>query len=448
MEEEYNPTNYNHDDVTDMSIEPYDPTNPSFYNYDTRELENIKRNLSDARKKIIEYNKRIESIMNLKKDQHVSEMKEMSEISEMEEKDLQLLHEDRKLYILETLRLEDLLLTFSNKSKDKVANDKVVRNIHRKETSVKRNNIRNPIVTRLELDKDEEVGPIRNPNVLKFNIKGVDEAFVNALKRTMTEDVPTLAIDKVEIYKNTSVLYDQMLVVQRLSFISINSENVDQFVYADECLCKNTSIDSYCKKCSVAFQINVKNTSKEVRVVTDRDFECDCEEDRKYIEFPNQPGLPPLPIVELGHQQEIHLKAIVRKGRGSLHAKWSPIVKCHFNAIPKVRLDQNLLKTWSRQEKQAIVESCPKKVFFLKMGDDDLVDVEDSGRKCTRCEECLKCTNQVLKKPIQAISLSELKSTFVFFIETSEQRKPMDVLKAAIKILVQDLQTVSYLLKN
>lgn len=40
----------------------------------------------------------------------------------------------------------------------------------------------------------------------RFILSDVDAAFANGLRRAMLADVPTLAIDEVNIYNNTSVL--------------------------------------------------------------------------------------------------------------------------------------------------------------------------------------------------------------------------------------------------
>lgn len=65
-------------------------------------------------------------------------------------------------------------------------------------------------------------------------VKGVDAPLINALRRTMLDDVPTMAIDKVTMYQNTSVLNDEVLV-HRLGLIPI-SANPDLFISKrDDC---------------------------------------------------------------------------------------------------------------------------------------------------------------------------------------------------------------------
>src|SRR3989344_3740746 len=49
-----------------------------------------------------------------------------------------------------------------------------------------------------------------------------NEALANAIRRSLSE-VPTLAIDEVEIYKNDSALYDE-IVANRLGLIPLKTE--------------------------------------------------------------------------------------------------------------------------------------------------------------------------------------------------------------------------------
>ena len=49
----------------------------------------------------------------------------------------------------------------------------------------------------------------------KFVLSNVNTAFANSIRRAMIADVPTLAIEYVNIYDNTSVLYDEQLTLRR-----------------------------------------------------------------------------------------------------------------------------------------------------------------------------------------------------------------------------------------
>lgn len=55
---------------------------------------------------------------------------------------------------------------------------------------------------------------------MSFDLKGVDAPIANALRRIMIAEVPTMAIHKVYIYQNTSIIADEVLA-HRLGLIPI-----------------------------------------------------------------------------------------------------------------------------------------------------------------------------------------------------------------------------------
>ena len=55
---------------------------------------------------------------------------------------------------------------------------------------------------------------------MEFDLIGVDASVANALRRLMIAEVPTMAIENVYMYNNTSVMHDEILS-HRLGLIPI-----------------------------------------------------------------------------------------------------------------------------------------------------------------------------------------------------------------------------------
>lgn len=91
------------------------------------------------------------------------------------------------------------------------------------------------------------------PYRVDFRLTAVDLAFANSLRRTILAEVPTLALDLIEIESNTSVLPDEFLA-HRLGMIPLNSYNCDQDLdYTRDCDCED-----HCVRCSVTLSLHAR----------------------------------------------------------------------------------------------------------------------------------------------------------------------------------------------
>lgn len=55
---------------------------------------------------------------------------------------------------------------------------------------------------------------------IEFDISGYDVSFANAIRRILLAEVPSMAIEKVELYNNTTVMHDEFLGL-RLGLVPI-----------------------------------------------------------------------------------------------------------------------------------------------------------------------------------------------------------------------------------
>lgn len=58
---------------------------------------------------------------------------------------------------------------------------------------------------------------------MEFDMIGVRPAIANAFRRLMLSEVPTMAIEKVYIYNNTSIIQDEVLA-HRLGLIPLRAD--------------------------------------------------------------------------------------------------------------------------------------------------------------------------------------------------------------------------------
>ena len=113
---------------------------------------------------------------------------------------------------------------------------------------------------------------------LKFELLNTDLSVANALRRIIISEVPTLAIDLVQVSENTSVLNDEF-IAHRIGMVPIYSETVDAFTVTNQCTCYD-----FCSKCSVHYRLKKKcPPDQETCMVTSNDIMIENEEQYQNI---------------------------------------------------------------------------------------------------------------------------------------------------------------------
>ena len=135
----------------------------------------------------------------------------------------------------------------------------------------------------------------RQDDKLKLLLEDTHIKFINALRRTILTEVPTLAVDDVKIYENSSVLFDE-IIAHRLGMIPIKTP---------EEVLETPNLE-------VEF-----NLEKEGPTTV---YSGDLKTEDPEIE----PANTEIPIIKLGENQTLSLLANVTLGEGKDHAKWQP----------------------------------------------------------------------------------------------------------------------------
>ncbi|KAI0081215.1 RBP11-like subunits of RNA polymerase [Panus rudis PR-1116 ss-1] len=199
-----------------------------------------------------------------------------------------------------------------------------------------------PIVQIRDIQKDK----------VNFILENVDLAMANSMRRVMMADIPTVAIDMVEIRSNTTVLPDEY-IAHRLGMIPLVSSTCDESMrYTRDCTCLNG-----CAYCTVILDINVSCsvagetmniTSNHLEVVSQQDsFELEMNPGDELSKRPDNFGMPvgksdgssePILICKIRKGQELSARCVAKKGIAKEHAKWSPCSAVGFEYDPHNRL--------------------------------------------------------------------------------------------------------------
>lgn len=235
---------------------------------------------------------------------------------------------------------------------------------------------------------------------LSFIVKEINTAIANAIRRSVAE-IPILAIDSVEFYKNDSVLYDE-IIAHRLGLIPLRATS--PFVERESCSCKGKG----CIKCSATLKLKAQGP----KMVYASELKA------KGLEVVH----PKMPIVLLAADQELELVAEARLGKAIEHAKFSPGL-IWFNALPIIK---------ELKEGKKTIELSSEQLEAIKQGKSPLIpDLLD---------EVVECNDRLLH-----IKASD--TDFIFFIESWGQLKPEKIFVEALKVLNSNLELLEKTLK-
>lgn len=151
----------------------------------------------------------------------------------------------------------------------------------------------------------------------------------------MLAEIPTIAIDLVNIEVNSSVLPDEF-IAHRLGLIPLNSMGVaNGLEYTSEC----GNCDDHCEQCSVTLRLHIKCNGPENLLVfaSDLVMEGGRPDDIGKPVIRDEAGRGPL-LAKLRRDQELKLTCIAKKGIAKEHAKWAPTAAIGFEYDPLNKL--------------------------------------------------------------------------------------------------------------
>lgn len=243
----------------------------------------------------------------------------------------------------------------------------------------------------------------KDENQLLFVIEGCNDAFINAIRRISTVEVPTMAIDTVEVLKNEAKIFDEALA-HRLGLVPITTD-MDSVVMASECDCED-----HCPSCSVSLLLKEKGP----KTVYSGDLKS---EDPKVVPYNDT-----IPLLKLKEGQEVELVAIAKLGKGLEHAKWQPTTACAYKYYPIITIDTEKCEACAK-----CANECPRGVYEFdeKKNIVKIVDIEN----CSMCKTCARGCDA------GAITVEGEEGRYIFRIETDGSLSPEEVLERACDIL-------------
>ncbi len=250
-----------------------------------------------------------------------------------------------------------------------------------------------------------------NENLI-LRIKGVSTAYLNSLRRIMMTEAPVLAIEDVEIRKNSSALYDEM-IAHRLGMLSIKTDLKSYSLPPKDA--KYNPAES--AEHSVKFTLSVKGPC----TVYASDLKS---QDPKAV-----PVFPKTPIVKLLEGQELELEAIAIMGQGREHSKW------------------NAGLVWYKEYPHITIKKNPENAEELARDYHHLLELKN-GKLVVKEDQIpyYDLIGEIVEKANGAIEV-EYKDDYLFYIESWQQLTPKEIVEVSIELFNKQLSEVKKLAK-
>jgi DNA-directed RNA polymerases I and III subunit RPAC1 len=326
----------------------------------------------------------------------------------------------------------------------------------------------------------------RTENELVVEMIHVDTSFVNALRRILLAEVPTVAIESVYIMDNTSIIHDEVLA-HRLGLVPLNvdarlleevDESEEEFtptdrntvVFALQVTCGSRPEEGKGSNRTASRSSRANDDDEEETVLQDPELLDAARsaaaagtnpnlrtyvypKDRPYtkhvyasdlkwvpqgdqVAFLGEsvgPLVPDILLAKLRPGQTISLEAHARRGIGKDHAKFSPVATASYRLMPKVEV----LEPVYDEVADELVHVYEPGVFEL-VPTDPASDPAGTQRKAQVCNPyATTMSRNYMRHPqlAEKIRMTRIPDHFIFSIESVGTYDPAVLLAEAIRIL-------------
>jgi len=263
---------------------------------------------------------------------------------------------------------------------------------------------------------------------MEFDMIGFDPALVNALRRVLLSDVPCMAIEKIHMYQNTSIMQDEVLA-HRLGLLPLTADP-REFEWTPLDWTPETGTE----KNTIEFSLQVKcskgsNPGEHVNShVTTEHLKWEPRgEQQTWLSDPG-PAEKDILINKLrpGHEMEIKLFAI--KGIGRDHAKFSPVATAFYRLMPEIIIKEPILGEAALRLQKCFSPGVIELVDGKAGKEAKVVDArhDSSSRNIYRYPDLS-----------QHVDVHKIPDHFIFSVESVGANTPCDLVEMAWDVLIE-----------
>lgn len=252
---------------------------------------------------------------------------------------------------------------------------------------------------------------------IELRVEDTSVGQMNALRRTMMNEVPTLAIEEVTIYDNRSALFDEV-IAHRLGLLPVPTDPslFDEWDPDAEPETQTEELED-----EVLYTLTYEGPG----TVLAQDLKPASEDESAEI------AEPEVPIVKLGRDQRLMLEATATLGTGSQHAKWQPVNAVGYRERPTVEVDGEL--DLDREDLQELKELAPDDALEFSGSEVEILDEVDAHDFFKNVEPMFDLEN---------VERGTEDGVYILRFETDGSLTPKQALQKAVDLLDTKLASV------
>lgn len=229
----------------------------------------------------------------------------------------------------------------------------------------------------------------------RYLVSDVSPSFINAVRRSIMQHTPCLAIEDITIYENGSVMFDE-LVAHRLAMLPLKTDKTYKLGDTVKLVLEKEG------SCTV-YSKDIKSTDPKIEVLDKN-----------------------IPVTKLskGQRLKIEMQAVVQTGKE--HAKWQPAI-AGYREVPSLEISKDCNGC------EDCVKECPLNILEMKGKKVSLSE----PLKCSLCGACVDAC------PKGAIKLSFDRNSFILMIEPIAGLTAKEVMRSAVKGLIEKTEELA-----
>lgn len=264
---------------------------------------------------------------------------------------------------------------------------------------------------------------------MEFDLIGVHSAIANAFRRLMLSEVPSMAIEKVYIYNNTSIIQDEVLA-HRIGLIPLRADP-RLFEYKSEDTEDGTEQDTLEFELKAKCTRNNKESADSARCDTLYKNHSIYSGQIKWLPKGKQSTLykeidigsihDDILISKMRPGHELDLKLVAVKGIGKDHAKFSPVATAFYRLLPEIKLNRKVSGNDAR--------------LLKKCFSPGVIEIDENDNAFVKDARYDSCSRNVYRYPqlSDAVTMCRVRDHFIFNIESVGALKPDVIFIEAVK---------------